>query len=308
MYPTINTPLGQAFFQNLLGNVSFNNPTTGRVFFVAKSGITNEAEIKATYGAQYYPDGTPMLYVTLKTALASCVASRGDTIIVCAGHTETITAAAGSGVTVAGVTVVGLGLGTMRPTFTFTTSIAASFDITASNVRMQNLLFVCGIDAQTAMINVTGTDGTMFQCDLVTNTGTVGAVLGILTGATSDRFRFDSGNCLGPAINAGTTTTAQIQYEGAVDIKIVNSFFTGKMTQSILNTTTALRGLINTNNFVVATGTKAISVAAASTPFISNNNINVPSGTAPVVAAAGFVSGNSYSAAAGVTAGVAKTF
>jgi hypothetical protein len=70
------------------------------------------------------------------------------------------------------------------------------------------------------------------------------------------------------------------------------------MTQSILNATTLLRGLIDNNRFVVATGTKAISVAAASTPFISNNRINVPSGTAPIVAAAGFVAGNIYSAAA----------
>ena len=77
------------------------------------------------------------------------------------------------------------------------------------------------------------------------------------------------------------------------------------MTQAILNVTgTVLRGLINANVFVIATGTKAISVAAASTPMISNNAINVPSGTAPVIAAAGFVANNSYSAAAGVTAAI----
>lgn len=308
MIPTINTPIGQAFFQNLLGNVSFNNPGTGRVFFVAKAGITNETEIKGTYGAQYYPDGTPMLYTTLALAMASCVASRGDTIILCPGHTETITAAAGSGITVAGVTVVGLGNGSMVPTFTFTTSIAASFNITANNVRMQNVNFVCGIDAQTAMVNVSGADVVFFGCQFTTNSGTVGAVLGILTAATSDRLVVDTCRFLGPAVNSGTTTTAQLQYEGAVDIKVQNNYFTGKMTQAILNTATVLRGLIFNNNFVVGTGTKAIAVAAASTPFISSNSINVPSGTAPVIAAAGFVANNRYSAAAGVTAGTAATF
>lgn len=288
--------------------MTFNNPATGRIFFVAKAGITNESEIKASYASVYYPDGTPVLYVTLTAALASCVASRGDTIIVAPNHTETIVAAAGSGVTVAGVTVVGLGLGSTAPVFTFTTSVAASFNNTASNVRIQNINFVCGIDAQTAMINVTGTDNTFFGCNFTTNTATVGAILGILTGATSDRLRIDSCNFLGPAANAGTTTTAQVQYESAVDIKIVNSYFTGKMTQAILNVTgTVLRGLIDNNRFVVATGTKAISVAAASTPFITNNIINVPSGTTPIIAAAGFVGNNTYSAAAGVTAGTAKT-
>ena len=87
----------------------------------------------------------------------------------------------------------------------------------------------------------------------------------------------------------------------------INNYFTGKMTQAILNATAVLRGLIDNNRFVVATGTVAITLHASSTPFITNNNINVPSGTAPITAAAGFVSRNSYSAAAGVTAGTAVT-
>jgi len=72
------------------------------------------------------------------------------------------------------------------------------------------------------------------------------------------------------------------------------------MTQAILNATALLRGVIDNNRFVIATGTLAISVHASSTPFISNNRINVPSGTTPITAAAGFVAGNIYSAAAGV--------
>lgn len=308
MYPTIGTPIGEALLQNLWGNITFNAPSTGRIFLVAKSGITNESEIKATYAGVTYPDGTPLLYTTLAGALASCVASRGDTVMIAPGHTETITAAAGSGVTVAGVRVVGLGLGTLVPTFTFTTAVAASFNVTASNVWIENIIFTCGIDNQTAMVNVTGTDVRFQNCTFNTNSGTVGAALGILTGATSDRLMVNNCRFVGPATNSGTTTTAQIQYESAVDIQITNSYFTGKMTQAILNTATVLRGLIANNFFVVATGTKFLAVAAASTPFVSNNNINVPSGTTPAVAAAGFFSNNSYSAAAGVTAGTAKTW
>lgn len=308
MYPYATTPLGEAFFQNLLGNVTFNNPTTGRSFFVAKSGVTNESEIKATYGSLFYPDGTPILYQTITTALASCVASRGDYIIVAPNHTETVVGAAGIAVNKTGVTIFGLGVGSSTPTITFTTSAAASFDITSANVYIQNMVFTSGIDAQTAMVNVTAADVRFQGCIFNTNSGTIGATLGILTAATSDRLSVNMCRFLGPAVNSGTTTTAQIQYEGAVDITIQNSYFTGKMTQAILNTATVLRGLIYNNNFVIATGTKAIAVAAASTPFISSNNINVPSGTAPVVAAAGFVANNRYSAAAGVTAGTASTF
>lgn len=308
MYPNPNTVIGELLLQNLIGNVTFNNPTTGRYFLVAKSGITNESEIKATYGALYYPDGTPVIYQTIKAAVAACVASRGDTILVCPGHTETIVGAAGSGVATAGVTIVGLGTGTMTPVLTFTTAVAASFDITAANTSIMNIVFTCGIDAQTAMVNVTATDAKFSNCIFNTNSATLGTILGILSGATSDRLSVINCRFVGTAANSGTTTTAQIQYESAVDVNISGNYMTGKMTQAILNTATVLRGLIFNNNIVVATGTKAIAVAAASTPFVSSNNLNVASGTAPVVAAAGFMAGNRYSAAAGVTAGAASTF
>jgi len=253
-------------------------------------------------------DGTPRLLNTLAAALALCVADRGDVIYLAEGYAETITAAAGSGINVAGVRVIGLGDGANRPTFTFTTAVAASFDVTAARVAIQNCVFTCGIDNQTAMVNVNSANVKFDGCEFNTNSGTVGAAIGILTAATASGFTVTNSRFLGPATNSGTTTTAQIDHEVGVDYVIENNYFTGKMTQAITNTATILRGVIRNNTFVVATGTKAINMAAASTPMIVNNRINVPSGTAPVVAAAGFVAGNVYSAAAGVTAGTASTF
>src|SRR5581483_6654849 len=49
-------------------------------------------------------------------------------------YAETITAAAGTALSIAGVTYIGTGFGANRPTFTFTTNVAASLDITAANV------------------------------------------------------------------------------------------------------------------------------------------------------------------------------
>lgn len=307
MYPNILAGIGQ-----LMG-VGVSDPsaglvTTGRIFIVNGSSEANANEIRAMYGTGY-PDGTPTVFTTLTLALAKCVAGRADTIYIAPGHTETITGAAGINVNVADVRIIGMGSGVSRPTFTFTTAAAASFDVNSANAYIKNVVFVCGIDAQTAMNNVAATDVTFQACEWRTNSGTVGAILGVLTAATSDRLIINSCRFLGPATNTGTTTTAQIQYEAAVDIQITNCYFTGKMTQAVLNVTgTVLRGLISSNNFVIATGTKAIAVASASTPAIFGNKINVPSGTAPVVAAAGFVAGNAYSAAAGVTAGTAATF
>lgn len=283
------------------------NPAA-KIHFVGNTTVSWYGELLSILGPD--ADGGNRLFSTLPIALAdsNVVASRGDIIFLLPGYTQTITGAAGVSITKAGIQIIGLGMGSLRPTFTFTTAVAASFDVSAANINLKNLVFTNGIDAQTAMINVTTADVTFDTCEFNTNTGTTGTILGILTGATATRLRVIASRFLGPAVNTGTTTTAQIKHEVGVDYEISGNYFTGKMTQSILNVTTVLRGLIYNNRFVVATGTSAITMAAASTPFITVNRINVPSGTTPITAAAGFVSGNSYSAAAGVTAGAASTF
>lgn len=279
-----------------------------KFFFVGAATLPSYADFLSEFPLD--KDGGNRVFPTLAAMIADAntVASRGDVILVLPGHTETVVGAAGIALNEAGLTIIGLGSGSLRPTITFTTSTAASFDISSANSWIENIVFTCGIDAQLAMVNVTAADVTFMKCEFNTNSGTVGAVAGILTAATATRLRVEDCRFLGPAVNSGTTTTAQIKHESGVDYIIKNNYFTGKMTQAIVNVATILRGVIDGNRFVVATGTVAITMAAASTPFIVNNRINVPSGTTPITAAAGFVAGNVYSAAAGVTAGTASTF
>lgn len=255
-------------------------------------------------------------FASLDYALGKTRPDSDDWILLLPNHVETLTAAGtslGNGGVFAGptlsngVTVLGLGNGRNRPTFNYTTAITASFNISAANFTIKNCVFTpTGFGAITAAMNVTGADFSMEDCEWQISTGTNAPVLGILTAATAARLKILRSRFLGPATST-QTCTACIQHEVGIDFVIKDCEFTGKMTQAILNATTLLGGLIDNNRFVIATGTKAIAMAAASTPFISNNRINVPSGTAPIVAAAGFVAGNIYSAAAGVTAGTAAT-
>lgn len=272
-------------------------PTAGNVYFV--SSVTGSA----TGG---YTEDAPA--ATLAQALALCTASNHDIIYVGPGHAEAISAAAAITISQVGVTIIGLGNGTDRGTFTWGTSTAAQIIVSGANNTFRNLRFdFTGIDAVVAAISVTAADVTFEDCEFITNSATAGVVLGILTAATATRFKVLNCRFFGPATNSGTTTTACIKHEVGVDYVIKDCYFTGKMTQAILNATALLRGLIDSNRFVIATGTVAITMHSSSTPFITNNRINVPSGTAPIVAAAGFVAGNVYSAAAGVTAGTAVT-
>lgn len=246
---------------------------------------------------------------TLIGAQSAATASNGDVVYVLPGHAQSVVGAAGMTFSKAGVRYEGVGIGRNRPTITFSTDTAAQLVVSGANITFANMVFdFTGIDAIVAAISVTGADVAFEDCEFITNSGTAGVVLGILTAATAARFRVERCRFLGPATNTGTTTTAQIKHEVGVDYVIRDCYFTGKMTQAILNATALLRGLIDNNRFVIATGTVAITMHASSTPFITNNRINVPSGTAPITAAAGFVAGNVYSAAAGVTAGTASTF
>lgn len=273
-------------------------------------GIVGDTRfVNATGGASTGPGVVPEnSYATLQQAHDASTASQGDVIYLMPGHAESIVAAAGATISKAGVEIRGLGLGRNRPVITFSTSTAAQMIVSGANITFRNIVFdFTGIDAIVAAIKVTGADVAFEDCEFITNNATIGCVLGILTAATAARFRTERCRFLGQATNSGTTTTAQIQHEVGVDYLIKDCYFTGKMTQAILNATTILRGVIDSNRFVVSTGTVAITMASASTPFIVNNRFNMPSGTTPIVAAAGFVAGNVYSAAAGVTAGTAST-
>lgn len=280
---------------------------TGKVFIVgALSGVVNRQAAEELYRLDV--DGVLRIFSTVTLALAQVVADRGDTIYILPGHAEDIAGAAAITVSKAGVRIVGLGTGRKRPTFTWKTSTAAQIVISGANSSFENCIFdFTGISAVVAAFSVTAADVSFLRNEFILSTGTNAPVLGILTAATAARLVVEGNRFIGPATSTDTVTAA-IKHEVGIDYIIRGNEFKGKMTQAILNATTLLGGLIDSNRFVIGTGTVAITMAAASTPFIVNNRINVPSGTAPIVAAAGFVAGNVYSAAAGVTAGTASTF
>ncbi len=245
---------------------------------------------------------------TLIQAQTLATASNDDIVYVGHDHAEAVAAAAAMTFSKAGVTYQGLGQGRLRPTLTWGTGTDAQIIISGANITFKNIVFdFTGFDAVVAAISITGADVAFEDCEFIISTGTNAPVLGILTAATAARLRFERCRFVGPATST-STVTACIKHEVGVDYVIRDCYFTGKMTQAILNATALLRGLIEKNDFVIATGTVAITMHASSTPFIVNNRINVPSGNAPIVAAAGFMAGNVYSAAAGVTAGTASTF
>lgn len=153
----------------------------GKVHWVNGSSVLPEGGIGGSNGN----DGTYLRpYATIDYAIGKCTASRGDIIAVMPGHTETVIAAAGIDLDVAGVAIIGLGRGSLRPTVTFTTAAAASVDVAAANVLIHNILFVNGIDSQTHMLDVHASDVTIDNCEF--REGAATQALSAITADTAD--------------------------------------------------------------------------------------------------------------------------
>jgi len=93
--------------------------TSGNVFYV-DSGAANATDNNAG-------DSWDKPLATLDAAVGKCTASNGDKIYVAAGHAEAVIAAAGLDFDVAGIEVIGLGIGTSRPTITLGTAACIAF-------------------------------------------------------------------------------------------------------------------------------------------------------------------------------------
>lgn len=156
----------------------------GQVFWVDGSSVT---PVNGAVGGQDGGPGTfTRPFATIDYAIGRCVASRGDIIMVKAGHTETISAAAGIAVDVIGVAVIGLGSGSLRPTINFTAT-ASTLTMSAASCLLHNILLTGGVDAVVSMIVVSAADCVINRCELRDVTGQM--TNGILTTAGATRLK-----------------------------------------------------------------------------------------------------------------------
>ena len=123
-----------------------SNGNMPHVWFVdSVSGNTNNSGVRPNEAL-----------TTIDAAVGKCTASRGDIIVALPGHVETVTAANGLDLDVAGITLIGVGQGADRPTVNLTTAVAASMRINAASVRMENILITGGFDNITRVLDING--------------------------------------------------------------------------------------------------------------------------------------------------------
>ena len=109
---------------------------TGNVYFVIPTGNDNYVQFEKYFNKKY-EDGTDLVQTSLNDALTAVTANRGDFIFLANGFALTVTDS-NTDLNKAGVTIVGLGNGLKRPTFTFGAA-AATIDVTAANIKVLNV-------------------------------------------------------------------------------------------------------------------------------------------------------------------------
>ena len=126
------------------------------VFFVDSTNAA--ASDTAGFGAN--PDAP---FATLDYAVGQCTDSVGDYIIVMPGHTETLATAGALDLDVIGITVLGIGNGTLIPTFTLTDA-AADVDVDAVNITVRHIKFAAGAADIVAAIDVNACHASFIDC------------------------------------------------------------------------------------------------------------------------------------------------
>jgi hypothetical protein len=131
--------------------------TTGNVLFV-DSGAALAGD---NVGRGQSPDKP---CATIDYAVGRCTANNGDVIYVMPGHAETVSAAGGLDLDVAGITIIGIGNGSDQPTVTLDTADTADIDVDAANVTVENLHLIANFADIAVIFDVNADDFTLRNC------------------------------------------------------------------------------------------------------------------------------------------------
>jgi hypothetical protein len=117
-------------------------------------------------------------FATVDYAVSQCTASRGDIVFVKPGHAETFAAADGFDIDIAGVAVVGLGTGTLMPSFTLSAT-TSDVNISAANTSLVNVRFVPSTSDVVRAVQVTAANVTIKDL-LVLDAGATNEILTVI--------------------------------------------------------------------------------------------------------------------------------
>lgn len=256
---------------------SVESVISGNVFFVgATAGGLWLAGVNSPECGQ---KETP--FATIDYAIGQCTANNGDVIFVLPGHTETVSAAGGITCDIAGISIVGLGNGSLRPQITLSAT-TSTIAVSAANVTIKNIDIVPGVAEIVTVFNVTGANCTLDGIRSKTNS-TYCIMTMVLTTATADDLTIK--NCHWVQTQGTAANSKFISLVGADRARILNNFMDVALTNHASSTliggatTASLDILIQGNTLKMVGGTTQLSAVllyTACTGIMCDNRLFAP--------------------------------
>ncbi len=127
-------------FLGYLASLGVHVPGNGAVLFVDSNATLASDADDTEHGHSF---DKPL--ATLDYAIGLATDGQGDLIILAPGHAENLAVSTSCVVDKSDLTILGLGIGLNRPTFSFITNTTATISVTSPNVTFKNCRFVSAI-------------------------------------------------------------------------------------------------------------------------------------------------------------------
>ena len=191
--------------------------------------------------------GQPL--ATLDAAVGKCSANNGDVILVSEGHSETYTAAGDLSLDVAGITIIGLGIGDARPTFLLDAATTVDIDVTAADIKIVNCRFGFGHADVVEGFDLSADGFTLEDVEFYDNAASENVVDFIKTAGdnTCDRLTLIRVRAISP----DTGNDALIEVNGDLDQLIIVDSFISLGTQDSEAIVSVASGKDLTNAYIV---------------------------------------------------------
>ncbi len=266
--------------------LTLTNP--GEVFFVSNADVLLNKN-QSVAGVDQAGGGTfQRPFRTLDFAIGQCTANRGDIIFIMPGHTETYSTATATSddltLDVAGVAIIGLGSGSLQPTFTFDTANTVTVAVTAANITWVNCGFVANFLSNAIMFTLTTAKHyAMINCNFSDTTAALNSVNIIeSTGAANTVDGLWIQGCrasmLGTTFNTFAVLAATARGITMID-NLVDSIDTASSVPALLDVTGIVTDILIARNYVGVLGTTNVNIVlkvtgTTSTGFFDENIVH----------------------------------
>jgi len=239
----------------------------GDVYFVG-STVTGAVD---SAGAGRSPDSP---FATIDYAVGQCTASQGDVIYVLPYHAETVSAAAGLDLDVAGITIRGLGHGAAQPTVTLDTADTADVDVDAAGITVENIHFVANFADIAAAIDVNSDDFTLRGCRFTEAATDMNAKIWVQDAAAGGSDRITIEDCYVIALDAANTHFVNFAGTGSGHI-VRNNRLHGDWGTMAIGGAGVVTSVLIEGNYVAneaSTSDACINLAATATGIVVGNH------------------------------------